>query len=179
MFKIINIYCDIYSKYLCCRFTTIAKMNSLCAIILFCSFVQFGIGENILCFFNIPVYSHQLIFRTIWKELALRGHNVTVISPDILNDSRIENLKEIDIHHIYDIYKIFDSTKILRKNAFNIQKAFTFITATRMATEMAMKDENFQKIMKSDLKFDVVLAQAMNPLVFIVAAKFKAPIIGK
>jgi glucuronosyltransferase len=44
-------------------------------------------GARILGIFPTPSISHQLPFQTIMKALALRGHEITVISPDPLKVS--------------------------------------------------------------------------------------------
>lgn len=49
-----------------------------------------------------PSISHQVIFQPIWKELSLRGHKVTVITPNPLKDPTLTNLTEIDISYMYE-----------------------------------------------------------------------------
>jgi hypothetical protein len=46
-------------------------------------------GARILGIFPGPSFSHQLVFQTIMKTLAARGHHVTVISTDPLKVSHL------------------------------------------------------------------------------------------
>lgn len=59
-------------------------------------------SAKILGVFTIPSVSHQVMFQPIWKELSLRGHEVTVVTPNPLNDPTLTNLTEIDISFVYD-----------------------------------------------------------------------------
>ncbi|XP_072400621.1 UDP-glycosyltransferase UGT5-like isoform X7 [Diabrotica undecimpunctata] len=61
----------------------------------------FGDSAKILGFFPLPSISHQMIFQPIWKELSLRGHDITVITTDPLRDSNLTNVTEIDTSYIY------------------------------------------------------------------------------
>lgn len=62
-------------------------------------------GAKILGIIPTPSYSHQLAFQPIWRELSLRGHNVTVITANPLNDPKLINLTEINISTVYDCIK--------------------------------------------------------------------------
>lgn len=62
-------------------------------------------SANILCVFNLPSKSHQFMFQVLWKELSLRGHKVTVITTDPLNDPALTNLTEIDVSYSYALYR--------------------------------------------------------------------------
>lgn len=61
-------------------------------------------GSDILVIISTPSFSHQAPLRPIWKELALRGHNVTLITTDIMKNSSL-TIKEIDISYGYQIYQ--------------------------------------------------------------------------
>lgn len=141
--------------------------------------ISYGYGANILGFFTTPSLSHQQTFQTICKELASRGHNVTFISPNILNDTSIKNLTEIDISQVYAIHKSIDAVKYLSKDAFTVSRVLGYYILTRVPTEIALLDSKVQKLINTDERFDLLLVQAFHPLTFAMAARFKVPVIGK
>lgn len=49
---------------------------------------------KILCVFPVMSHSHQFIGRTLMKELARRGHNVTFVSP-FPEKEPVENMRTI------------------------------------------------------------------------------------
>lgn len=51
-------------------------------------------GANILLFMPLPFKSHIRGFQPLFKELSLRGHNVTVVS-SFLSNVNIANYTEI------------------------------------------------------------------------------------
>lgn len=62
-------------------------------------------SARILGLFPTPSVSHQSVFQPIWRELSLRGHKVTVITPNPLKDPSLTNLTEIDMSEAYEIQK--------------------------------------------------------------------------
>ncbi|KAK5638205.1 hypothetical protein RI129_012500 [Pyrocoelia pectoralis] len=54
-------------------------------------------AARILGISPIPMYSHQLVFRTLWRELSLKGHQVTALTSHPLRDTALTNLTEIDM----------------------------------------------------------------------------------
>jgi hypothetical protein len=57
------------------------------AVVTLCAEFHDGGAGRILGIFPSPSLSHQLVFQTIMKALAARGHHVTVISTDPLKVS--------------------------------------------------------------------------------------------
>lgn len=140
---------------------------------------RFGQCAKILGFFVTPSFSHQQTFQTICKELALRGHDVTFISPNILNDTSIKNLKEIDIHQTYDIFKTYKVGRTLSKDISTFERILGYLILCRVPAEIAFEDEKVRKLINSDEKFDLLIIQGFHPLLFVMETKFKVPVIGK
>lgn len=154
-------------------------MNRVYVFALFLAFLQFTKGAKILGFFTTPSFSHQQTFRTLCKALALRGHDVTMISPDILNDKSIKTLKEIDIHQTYDIKNKYNVGRFLSKDISTLERVFGYLILCGVPTEIAFDDEKVQQLIRGDETFDLLIIQGFHPLTFAMAAKFKAPVIGK
>lgn len=144
-----------------------------------CAFFHSGYSARILGFFVLPSFSHQIFFQAIWKELALKGHHVTVVSPNILNDSTITNAKEIHVPKAYDVYKKMDPSQSLSYGAVHLKWTSNFPDLTRISNEFILDDVKVQELIASDERFDLLLVQAMNPLALAIAARFRAPIVGE
>lgn len=54
-------------------------------------------GANILVFMPFPLKSHVGGFKPLFEELAIRGHNVTVVSSFPLVDRSIVNYTDIEV----------------------------------------------------------------------------------
>lgn len=134
-------------------------------------------SAKILGVFTVPSVSHQIVYQPIWKELSLRGHEVTVLSPNPLNDPFLTNLTEIDLSFMYK--KLDEFKEELSKGMDhwsmmgNIGKIF-LKTSLHLFT-----DQQVQKFIKDNNKsFDVVLVEVIDPITYAFAAKFQCPIIG-
>ncbi|XP_065219660.1 UDP-glycosyltransferase UGT5-like [Planococcus citri] len=57
---------------------------------------------NILGVFPLNLKSHYIIYQSVMKELATRGHNVTVINPFPMTKAR-QNFTDIDIKECFNI----------------------------------------------------------------------------
>ncbi|XP_074037450.1 UDP-glucosyltransferase 2 isoform X2 [Leptinotarsa decemlineata] len=153
------------------------RLTIVC-IALFANYVQ---SSKVLGFFPAPSISHQRIFQPIWKELSLRGHEVTVITPDILNDLSLVNLTEIDVRIGY---KVFEDLKLLEKmksKNFVLIKILNIFHDIQRVMSSELQHEAVKKLIENDAKyFDVVLLQTSHlfPLVYGFGTKFSAPVIG-
>uniref|UniRef100_A0A1Y1JR85 UDP-glycosyltransferase n=1 Tax=Photinus pyralis TaxID=7054 RepID=A0A1Y1JR85_PHOPY len=75
-------------------------------LLLLCVQIKQHNGARILGIVPTPSYSHQVVFQPIWTELALRGHDLTVLTTDPMNNSSLPNLKEIDLGFAYDLWNV-------------------------------------------------------------------------
>ncbi|XP_023025286.2 UDP-glucosyltransferase 2 [Leptinotarsa decemlineata] len=135
-------------------------------------------SAKILGIFFVPSISHQIAYRPIWRELSIRGHNVTVISPNILNDSSLTNLTEIDISFAYDILGKFDLQKNAAKENFLVKNFITIHNMMFSVMHAILEYGAVQDLIHSDEEFDLILVESLHPLVFSFGARFKAPIIA-
>lgn len=56
-----------------------------------------ALAANILVFMPMPLKSHFGGFQPMFEELALRGHNVTVVSAFPLTNRRVPNYTDVDV----------------------------------------------------------------------------------
>ncbi|CAH1164481.1 unnamed protein product [Phaedon cochleariae] len=136
-------------------------------------------SSRILAFPEFPSHSHHVIFNPIWRELSLRGHQVTVITPNPMNDPTLSNLTEIDVGSAYEVVRKKDFVKNMAKGRFIVKRLLFLHKMLSDCMEEEMQHEEFQQLLRlpSD-HFDLLIVQTMHPLVYAIGAKFKAPIVG-
>lgn len=150
----------------------------------FLIFVHFAItvgvyGANILCVFPTPLFSHQSFFQTIWRELSLRGHSVTVITPNPLGDSSLTNLTEVDIgfsHHL--AFEVNDMARILSKERNLIVLLYHLYRTALNVTAEQLRYPDVQRVMNSGQTFDLVLIETSSQAWYGLSYKFKCPLVG-
>lgn len=145
-------------------------------VFLFSNFLM-GNSANILGLFTFPSLSHHETFRAICKELAFAGHNLTIITPHILNDSSLPNIKEIDINQVYGVVESSRLAYSLSNRPFTIERVLYYLFLSRVPTEIAF--ERVKILLSNAESYDLLLVQGTHPLNVALAAKFKAPVIGK
>jgi glucuronosyltransferase len=130
---------------------------------------------NILGVFPAPGYSQYILAEVLMKEIANRGHQVTVISPNAPNNPS-SNYKIINPNDVTE-----DSDGI---NFFELDKAnlFTNIMATYVfgnaITESTLKNKAVQELLHSDEQFDLVIVeQFFNDAMKGFATHFNAPLV--
>ncbi|KAK9892172.1 hypothetical protein WA026_018374 [Henosepilachna vigintioctopunctata] len=136
-------------------------------------------SANILAHFFVPSVSHQYVFQPIWKELSLRGHNVTVITPNPLKDPNLINLTEIDVSFAYNFPKDVDISNSRREFSSPFTIINTFYYLFKYTMQMQMEDEKFKNILKqSEDSFDLILVETGNMIGYGLKHKFNAPLIS-
>lgn len=138
-------------------------------------------AANILFFAYIPAPSHLVVFQPIWHQLASGGHNVTVLSAGIQNES-IKNLREVDMSFIYEFTEKYPLTsaasrsKCFSSELLHISKVFEWIS-TLLETEL--QHESVKQFLNETNHFDVIVAEIHSPMVFALGHKYGAPVIGR
>lgn len=132
---------------------------------------------KILGIFNIPSISHQMVFQPIWKELSLRGHEVTVLTTDPLNNPSLSNLTEVDLSILYE------SLKPLRKQMVGVMDHWSWTRSldgfAKAATRSFFAHQEVQKLIRSkSRRFDLVLTEMLFPAPAVFAVKFNCPLMG-
>lgn len=134
-------------------------------------------SAKILGVSTIASVSHQIVFQPIWRELSLRGHEVTVLSTNPLNDPSLANLTEIDLSFMYKVTESFKGDLSKGMDHWKLIERFG-TTFTKIRAKI-FSSEAVQDLIKDDSKsYDVVIAEMMDPTTYAFAAKFKCPIIG-
>lgn len=122
--------------------------------------------------------SHQIVYQPIWRELSLRGHSVTVITPNPLMDSSLTNLTEIDIgpplyRRLRDLNKKFSK----KPSHWILNPLFLYKYVD--SVEIIFSNPEVSALIKDTTReFDVVLAEYGIPIGSAFAHKFKCPLVG-
>ncbi|XP_073983235.1 UDP-glycosyltransferase UGT5-like isoform X2 [Rhodnius prolixus] len=135
-------------------------------------------GANILAMFPLPLFSHTNGIMPVIRELAIRGHNVTLYSP-YTEASTIGNLTEVKVN--CDIGDILDEAvngMLISSNKYKhywIRWNFGIHTVDRCLQNQAVQDLIHDKYSK----FDLIITESLylqEPFAAF-GYKFNAPVI--
>lgn len=136
-------------------------------------------SARILAIIPTPSYSHQVAFYQIWKELSLRGHQVTLITSDPLNDPKLTNLTEIDLHSIYkSVNQAKEQMNIHEQELGYFELLDQFITIFVNTEREELLLPEVQKLIESDAKFDLVIVEVLLQAFLAFGHKLNCPMIG-
>ncbi|KAL1516687.1 hypothetical protein ABEB36_000567 [Hypothenemus hampei] len=131
---------------------------------------------RILAIASVPTFSHNVFFRPLWKALADRGYQLTVLTTDSMENS-YPNIREIDLHYVYkrknDLFNISWSPRDWPKLIETYQNMFTDVAL------MELNHPEVQVLLRNESEhFDLVIAEMHIPLMFGFSHRFKCPLIG-
>ncbi|XP_066146784.1 uncharacterized protein [Euwallacea fornicatus] len=141
-------------------------------------------GAKILVFCPIPAQSHHKMYKEVWKELAVRGHEVHVVTPNPDFNSSMKNIKEYDISAMHDFEK--NEIKPEWKAAFFRKPSFigTIIRQLVMqqiagnGMELLYNHPEVKTLVKEHRHFDACLLEWYHPAIAVYGHLFNCPIIG-
>ncbi|KAJ9581435.1 hypothetical protein L9F63_023367, partial [Diploptera punctata] len=118
-------------------------------------------GAKILALFNVASPSHFIFSKSLARALAARGHQVTVLSPDVDKGPAIPNLKYILIDGVYDeIREAFDYEESFHGGVVNdVNMMLDWVS---YSCEKCFQSKNIQEFLKSSSseKFDLIITEA-------------------
>lgn len=135
------------------------------------------LSARILGIVPTPSYSHQIVFRPLWKELSLRGHQVTVITTDPMKNSSLTNLTEIDFHFSYETWnRNLNMNNMATLNV--IQLVDKVIKEGYELVEEQLQHPQIQDLLGNKTEgFDLVLMEPIFPVMAAFSQKFNCPLI--
>ncbi|VEN52509.1 unnamed protein product [Callosobruchus maculatus] len=139
----------------------------------FFTLVTISNGSSILGIIPTPSFSHQNAFWPIWKELSLRGHSVTVVTTDPMNNPELKNLTEISIRETYDIWApLFENMKATKNLVTSNRDVQIEI---RTVSKFILSHRAMATLMKNDSVFDLVMVEAHYPEFLIFGEIYRCP----
>lgn len=135
-------------------------------------------SAEILCISLIPSVSHQIAFQSIWKELSLRGHKVTVFTANAIKDPTLANLTEIEVGDGYTYMKESNFTTKINSDSTVFTRYLNTYDIIQNALEAQMNNPEIQKLLKQNAEYDLLLlGYFSSPLLLGFASKFKCPFV--
>uniref|UniRef100_U5EUX0 Putative udp-glucuronosyltransferase n=1 Tax=Corethrella appendiculata TaxID=1370023 RepID=U5EUX0_9DIPT len=139
-------------------------------------------GANILCLFNVPSPSHHIWNTAIVKGLAAKGHNLTIVSPDI-EVNKPANVNYIHLEKVYSsLYNATEEAEAMKiadfVNIEGIDLIKEFYVFQAKACEGQFKSKGFDIIndYPDNFNFDLVLYDfTCGPCLIGLMHKFKYP----
>lgn len=135
-------------------------------------------SARILAVFPTPSISHQLVFRPLTQELAKKGHEVVIITPDpaFSKGNTPPNLTEIDVHNISygtwrELYKL--TSKGDGEMISHVKLAFMMI---KSIVQEQLKTKEVQRLIKEE-SFDLLFLEACARPALMLSYVFNAPVI--
>lgn len=145
--------------------------------------INSAFSARVLCFFPIPSISHQVVFRAYTQELAKRGHELVIITPNpaLPKGRPKDNITEIDVSFSYkfvnddiskiNIYKrgvIADVDTV----AYPLYKVFVHLIREHLDFP------EVKKILEDKSQhFDLIVTEGILSLPLILSYFYKAPVI--
>ncbi|XP_068897587.1 UDP-glucosyltransferase 2-like isoform X2 [Tenebrio molitor] len=125
--------------------------------------------------FPAPGYSQYILAEFLMKEIASRGHQVTVISPHTPKNAP-PNYKIINTSDVIEDSNGFNFFELDKENLFtNIMTSYVF---GNIITESTLKTKAVQELLHSDEQFDlVIIEQFFNDAMKGFATHFNAPLV--
>ncbi|XP_044271529.1 UDP-glycosyltransferase UGT5-like [Tribolium madens] len=148
----------------------------LAAIFLF-AIIWSAQSAKILVNFPMPAYSHFSLGFRLAKELADRGHQVTVINP-YPQKTPIKNYKDISVEeHVEFIEELKKNLFGMNNMGFVSNINFLLMMCSNL-TERTFINKNVQQLLNSEEIFDLVITEHfLNEAHFGLAHHFKAPLV--
>lgn len=127
-----------------------------------------------------PSFSHQIVYQPIWKELSLRGHDVTVITPNPLNDPSLVNLTEVDLSFSYKIWNNHSIEVLGVGEHSTIEEVRTLSEAYFAVSQAQLSHTEVQKYINNtnNEHFDLILVEFLWPLMYAFKDVYNCPMVG-
>ncbi|CAH2098363.1 unnamed protein product [Euphydryas editha] len=117
--------------------------------------------SKILGVFPFPSISHQVVFRSLMHELANRGHEVTVITPDpaFPKDKTPRNLTEIDVHDVsYPLWNELIEKKGNQEEPIVFGQIMSELVLKIVAEQL--KSPAVQQLLRENKQFDLIFIES-------------------
>ncbi|XP_049545913.1 UDP-glycosyltransferase UGT5-like [Anopheles darlingi] len=135
-------------------------------------------GAKILGIFPTSARSHFIVGSSLMKELARRGHEVTVINP-FPQKKPLPNYRDIDVSIEQDIMKNFMPNMLDLADHSVIESITKTYEFGHLITNQTLQHPNVHRLLSSNEKFDLVIMEAfLNDAHLGFAHHFKAPCVA-
>lgn len=138
-------------------------------------------NARILAMLPTPSWSHNIVYHPVLRELSLRGHQVVSIIPDLINDTTLTNLTEIDVSFSYEIWHRFNKFTKERLEGYSpIQSMYGMSQGLLELCDRELDHPEVKRIIQDPNEhFDLVINEwLLFPSTFAFGTRFNCPIVG-
>lgn len=133
-------------------------------------------GANILGIFYYPSYSHQIVYQSLIKDLSDRGHHLTILTADKMNEDH-PNITEIYMDSSY----LENINFVESRNFGGLKLFYRLLEAQVKRTERQLNQPELQNLIHNhtNYKFDLLILEYLfaSPMLAF-AELFDCPVIG-
>lgn len=137
-------------------------------------------GADILGIFPIPSISHQVVYHTLMKDLAARGHHLTILTTDMMKTDN-PNVTQIVFREAYDLFNEFSYTKFKKdqRGAADFPNAILPVFYKIMDQQLSHPAVKRLIDKKDSRKFDVLIVEMIyfTPMLLF-GELYDCPVIG-
>ncbi|KAB0791703.1 hypothetical protein PPYR_03503 [Photinus pyralis] len=146
-------------------------------LIIFVATITRGHSARILGFISVPSHSHQVVFQPLWRELSLRGHQVTTLTTDPINDPELVNLTEIDLSFSYHAWR--EMLGVFKCTNSELLKLHYLIMSSIEITKAQLEHPQVRDLIRNDSnRFDLLIVEYIVPSAIALSRRFDCPYIG-
>lgn len=137
-------------------------------------------GAEILAIFPIPSISHQIVYHSLVKDLAARGHRLTVLTTDEIKTDNI-NVTQIVCPEAYDIFNEFSYTKFKEDKRSGAELPNAILQTFDKIMDQQLRRPEVKRLIqnKDDRNFDILIVEmvSFSPMPLF-AEIYDCPLIG-
>ncbi|XP_065170478.1 LOW QUALITY PROTEIN: UDP-glycosyltransferase UGT5-like [Atheta coriaria] len=134
-------------------------------------------SARILAIIPIASYSHQMFYQQIWRELALRGHDMVVVTTDPTGE-QLPNFKEINVSETYIPTKEMINASI-KESMFKLFLTNRMMDLDENIALFQMNLPQMQELIHNKSEhFDLILAEAFPSMHMAFKHKYNCPLIS-
>ncbi|CAG9854538.1 unnamed protein product [Phyllotreta striolata] len=152
-------------------------MNRNIAVLLLLNIVCMANSANILLVFPTPAPSHFFLGSTLAKGLADAGHQVTMVSAFDDTSGKYETVLLDGIGYVLMNSNLSSWAEMGKKSVIEVE--LESVKISHILTNATLAHPNFQKLLNSRRKFDVIILEMfLNDALKVLSCHFDAPLIS-
>lgn len=133
-------------------------------------------GAKILAIFHFPCKSHHILGSTLLKNLADRGHQVTMVSPFPFKE-QIKNYRDVDITGMLEYKEKYIVPKFVSGHKASMYDKMTYsIKNAKEVAELFLNHPNYKQLLSENFDL-IILNWSMNEAFLGIAHHFQAPVV--
>lgn len=158
-------------------------MMNFKTVLLFLVLIKSMQSANILGIFPTASISHQVVFHALMKDLAARGHHLTILTTDVIKSlTENSNVTQIDMHFTYKNFREklnFVEYKNNNKDVSELMEFFFPIMMKLLEDQLELPEVKKLINQSENYSFDVVLVEnLMYAPILAFGEIYNCPVIG-